>query len=62
MKAILEFNYPEDETKLRHAIHGKDAVMALLQIRDELSTAARLSVLVTVKKIVDETLREIGEI
>jgi hypothetical protein len=32
MKAVLEFNYPEDEDKLRHALNGTDYYNALLKI------------------------------
>ena len=32
MKAVLEFNYPEDEDKLRHALNGTDYYRALLEI------------------------------
>lgn len=32
MKAVLEFTYPEDEDKLRHAISGTDYYSALLEI------------------------------
>ena len=33
MKAVLEFNYPEDERKLLYAIKGKDMYVALVGIR-----------------------------
>jgi hypothetical protein len=33
MKAVLEFNYPEDEDKLRYALHGDKAVFALIDIQ-----------------------------
>jgi hypothetical protein len=33
MKAILEFTYPEDEDKLRHAMHGDTAIYALDDMR-----------------------------
>lgn len=36
MKATLEFEYPEDEDKLRHALHGQDAIFALLDISEQL--------------------------
>lgn len=32
MKAVLEFNYPHDETKLKHALKGEDYYLALLEI------------------------------
>jgi hypothetical protein len=33
MKAILEFNYPEDERKLQDALNGTPAIDALFKIR-----------------------------
>lgn len=33
MKAILEFTYPDDEDKLRRAMHGDTAIYALDEIR-----------------------------
>lgn len=33
MKAVLEFNYPEDEDRLRYALHGDRAVLALTNIQ-----------------------------
>jgi hypothetical protein len=32
MKAVLEFTYPQDETKLKHAIKGEDYYLALVEI------------------------------
>ena len=32
MKAVLEFNYPDDEEKLRCALHGEAAMAALRKI------------------------------
>ena len=32
MKAVLEFNYPEDEEKLRCALHGEAAMSALRKV------------------------------
>lgn len=36
MKAILEFTYPDDEDNLRYALHGQDAIFALLDISEQL--------------------------
>jgi len=36
MKAVLEFNYPDDEDKLRHALSGGEYHAALLDILDVL--------------------------
>lgn len=33
MKAVLEFSYPEDEDKLRCALHGATAISALDDVR-----------------------------
>ena len=38
MKAVLEFNYPEDERKLEHALKGTDYYDALIAI-DNILTA-----------------------
>ena len=32
VKAVLEFTYPQDETKLRHALKGEDYYLALIEI------------------------------
>jgi hypothetical protein len=32
MKAVLEFTYPQDEGKLKHAIKGEDYYLALVEI------------------------------
>jgi hypothetical protein len=33
MKAVLEFNYPDDERKLKDALNGTSAIDALFRIR-----------------------------
>lgn len=32
MKAVLEFTYPHDETRLRHALKGEEYYLALVEI------------------------------
>ena len=32
MKAVLEFTYPHDEDKLKHALKGEDYYLALVEI------------------------------
>ncbi len=32
MKAVLEFTYPQDETKLKHALKGEEYYLALVDI------------------------------
>jgi hypothetical protein len=34
MKAVLEYNYPQDEDRLKHALKGQDYFEALLAIED----------------------------
>ena len=67
MKAILEFNYPEDEDRLRHALHGSTAIFALDEVRmlirswhkhDEADYEELLDV---INKTVCDALRECGE-
>jgi hypothetical protein len=36
VKAVIEFNYPEDEERLRYALCGETAVKAILSIREVL--------------------------
>lgn len=33
MKAVLEFSYPEDEHKLKHAMKGTEMYIALVDVR-----------------------------
>lgn len=66
VKAILEFSYPEDEDKLRHAIHGKEAVLALCSINYMLSDMSQIrsktEAITKIKEIVKTTLENIGEV
>jgi hypothetical protein len=32
MKAVLEFTYPQDEGKLKHALRGEEYYLALIEI------------------------------
>lgn len=32
MKAVLEFTYPQDETKLKHALKGEEYYLALVDV------------------------------
>ena len=34
MKAVLEYNYPQDEDRLKHALKGQDYFEALQAIED----------------------------
>jgi len=67
MKAVLEFNYPDDEDKLRHAIHGTEAIHALDDIRRlirawEKHDASNPEELIDqIKEKVYDALRQCGE-
>jgi hypothetical protein len=32
MKAVLEYTYPQDESKLKHALRGEEYYLALVEI------------------------------
>lgn len=66
MKAVLEFNYPEDEDRLRYALHGGKAIQAL----GELSQQIRLwekhggdpeQLIERLKANIHETMAQCGE-
>lgn len=62
MKAILEFEYPDDEDKLRYALHGQDAIFALLDISEQLRLhfkydADSYQVLMNINELVIEALK-----
>lgn len=60
MKAVLEFNYPEDEDKLRHALNGVDYYNALLEIDNLLNEGANKSPkFVEMRKVINQTLERV---
>ena len=66
MKAVLEFNYPEDERNLLYAVKGKDMYVALVGIRvlaaKQLSHKADMAdTLEGVRDIIDDIFYELGE-
>ena len=66
MKAVLEFNYPEDERKLLYAVKGKDMYVALVGIRvlvaKQLTHKADMAdTLEGVRNFVDDIFYELGE-
>jgi hypothetical protein len=66
MKAILEFNYPDDEGKLRRAIHCNEAFDTLWVIKNKVREhfkydADPVDVLKAVRELVDAALLEAGE-
>lgn len=66
MKAVLEFNYPDDEIKLRRAIHANEAFDTLWTIKDRVNKrfthkADLETVLRYVQEITDDALKISGE-
>ena len=66
MKAVLEFTYPEDQDKLRHALNGGKAIHALTDIQMALRSyfkhdADPLIVLALIRDLTNTTLTECGE-
>lgn len=66
MKAVLEFEYPEDEIKLRRALSGDKFADAMWSIKNEVRKhfkygADPIKVLEMVRELVDLTLMEAGE-
>ena len=66
MKAILEFTYPEDQDKLRHALNGSKAISALIDIQMAVRSnfkhdADPSDVLGMVRELTNTALAECGE-
>jgi len=66
MKAILEFTYPEDQDKLRHALNGTKAIHTLIDIQMEVRNhfkhdADPKDVLERVRELTNTALAECGE-
>ena len=70
MKAVLEFNYPEDEDKLRRALHADEAFNALLDMssrvayrwkKGEEGEKAMHESLQHVRYVLDQVLVKTGE-
>jgi hypothetical protein len=66
MKAVLEFNYPEDTDKCRRAIHADEAFMALQEIKRNVDRkfthkSDLEEVLKYVHEITDYVLKTTGE-
>ena len=65
MKAVLEFNYPEDERRLLYAVKGKEMYVALVGIRvlvaKQLTHKADMAdTLEGVRDVVDDIFYELG--
>ena len=67
MKAVIEFNYPEDEDALRHALNGGKAIFALDQIRQSIRSWEKHDGLKAdglveqIRDIVFDALKDCGE-
>ena len=66
MKAVMEFNYPEDERNLLYAIKGKDMYVALVNIRvlvaKQLTHKADMAdTLEGVRNVIDDIFYDLGE-
>lgn len=66
MKAVLEFNYPEDERRLLYAVKGKEMYVALVGIRvlvaKQLTHKADMAdTLEGVRNAIDDIFYELGE-
>lgn len=66
MKAILEFTYPEDEDNLRYALHGADAIFALINISEQLRLhfkydADANTILANINELVIDALKQCQE-
>ena len=60
MKAVLEFNYPEDEDKLRHALNGTDYYKALLEIEQLMNdSTGKLPKLKDIREVINKTLESV---
>jgi hypothetical protein len=58
MKAVLEFNYPHDEPKLKHALKGEDYYLALVEIDRALMASDRDDMLFRINRILEGVLEE----
>lgn len=58
MKAVLEFNYPHDEPKLKHALKGEEYYLALVEIDRALTNSDRDDVLFRINRILEGVLEE----
>lgn len=43
MKAVLEFTYPQDETRLQHALKGEEYYLALVEIDRAVTNAQQFA-------------------
>jgi hypothetical protein len=60
MKAVLEYTYPQDEAKLKHALKGEEYYLALVDL-DRLVSSGQISdadIVYRVRRFLDEVLSE----
>jgi hypothetical protein len=60
MKAVLEYTYPQDEGKLKHALRGEEYYLALVDL-DRLVSSGQISdadIVYRVRRFLDEVLSE----
>lgn len=60
MKAVLEFTYPQDEAKLKHALRGEEYYLALVDLDRMLSSGQvnYAEVVIRARNFLDEVLEE----
>ena len=58
MKAVLEYAYPQDELKLKHALKGEDYYLALVEIDRALTISDREEALFRINRIIEGVLEE----
>ena len=58
MKAVLEFTYPQDELKLKHALKGEEYYLALVEIDRALMASDRDDMLFRINRILEGVLEE----
>ena len=58
MKAVLEYTYPQDEGKLKHALRGEEYYLALVEIDRALTSSDRDDMLFKVNRILERILEE----
>lgn len=60
MKAVLEFTYPQDEAKLKHALRGEEYYLALVDLDRMLSSGQvnYAEVVIRARNFLDEVLAE----
>lgn len=58
MKAVLEYTYPQDELKLKHALKGEDYYLALVEIDRALTNSDRDDMLFRISRILEGVLEE----